>query len=89
MADLHRFYCNLTNRTRQLFALLFCVFAVVRLLVFCDFLTVAWVGLWSMIVACSGHTHLFFDEVNIFIMKYRKILIKYNAYLKISCISQP
>ena len=33
--------------------------------VLCHFLEVWWVGLWHVIVACPGLTHLLFDVLNI------------------------
>ena len=48
------------RKTQQLVAKYFVFFCHVADHVLCLFLTVQWVGLWSMIVAFPGHTHLLF-----------------------------
>ena len=51
----------ISPKKRQLVGLL-CVLSAVCLFVFCLFLMVPWLGMWYVIVAFSGHTHLLLEN---------------------------
>ena len=53
--------------------------------VLCLFLMVPWVGMWSLIVAFPGHTHMFFDYchgkvMSFYISPYKHTVCKINLY---------